>query len=60
VHVGTSKNNSSIHLNKSVEVSLVRKRLGDAFALKLNGVKLWPLNFQNYSLLALSLGIGQA
>jgi hypothetical protein len=47
-------------LNKIVEVSLVRKKLGDAFGLKLNGVRLWPLNFQDYSLSAFSLGIGQA
>ena len=59
-HVGTSKNNSSIHLNKNVEVSLLRKMLVDVFGSMLSGVKLWTLTFQYLSLSALSLGIGQA
>jgi len=40
VHVGTSKNNSSVHLNKSVEVPLVRLKLYDAFGSMLSAVKL--------------------
>jgi hypothetical protein len=60
VHVETSNNNSSIHLNKGVEVLLVRKMLGDVFISKLSGVKLWPLKFHYYSLSALSLRSDQA
>jgi hypothetical protein len=54
MHVGTSKNNSSTHLNKFVEVSLVCKKLGDEFGSMLSGVKLWHLTFQYFSLSALS------
>jgi hypothetical protein len=60
VHVGTSKNNSSIPLNKGAEVSPVCKKLGDASGSVLSGVKLWHLTFQYFRLSALSLGIGQA
>jgi hypothetical protein len=60
VHIGTSNNISSIHFNKRVEVSLVRKKPGDIFGSMLSGIKQWPLNSHYFSLAALILGTGQA
>lgn len=59
MRVGTSKNISSIRLNKKVEVSLVRKKLFYAFGSKLSGVQPWTLTFQQFSLSALSSGTDQ-
>ena len=50
MHVGTYNNISSIHFSKRVEVSLVRKKLDDAFGSMQSGVKPWPLNFHYFSL----------
>jgi hypothetical protein len=60
MHIATSNNISSIHLNKRVENSLVCKKPGDMLGSMLSGVKQWPLNSHCFSLVALILGNGQA